>query len=391
MVARRVGIAIGGALAVAGGAIAACSSSNESLGGYSDAGTSYDARFDSAEPEDSSADADAGTDADAEASAPPAVTFVNASPSVGDVRLCWAGTGMSLGSQIPFPSGAPMPASNYPGIPAGGAAMLSDATEIAGATVTLYALRAKLVAFAQATATSMAPLSCADLACDHGSFCLQSGNYFPITPAIVVPTAGPTLVALEGCLASALDSNANAARCGATWDATAGNLHADVIPITPAAAFGPTGLAVQTAQLSPGIESLVNDAGPAVLSFGTSSAVSAEIASLGAEGDLEPPLSTAMVDIGSDSSGFGELGFRIDVGGMVAEGAGHAWMSLAQSQSLVSPQVSPSTYFGDRTATYVVAIVGDPDAPHAFDPSADGGGYDGTGLHVLVFSAQVPP
>ena len=63
-------------------------------------------------------------------------------------------------------------------------------------------------------------------------------------------------------------------------------------------------------------------------------------------------------------------------------------MSLAQAQQLVSPTQDPSGYYG-AGGTYVVAVLGDPNAPHAFAPAGDGG-YDGTGLHVLLLPAAAP-
>jgi hypothetical protein len=61
-------------------------------------------------------------------------------------------------------------------------------------------------------------------------------------------------------------------------------------------------------------------------------------------------------------------------------------MSLAQAQQLVDPTADPSVFFG-QNRTYVVAVLGDPSAPHAF---TSGGVYDGRGLHLLVVPSAAP-
>jgi hypothetical protein len=86
--------------------------------------------------------------------------------------------------------------------------------------------------------------------------------------------------------------------------------------------------------------------------------------------------------------GYGQLGFAVDVPGFDG-GAGHVWMSLADSQQLVDPTEDPTQFFG-QPRTYLVAVLGDPNAPHAFAPVTGDAGYDGRGLHVLVVAAPSP-
>jgi hypothetical protein len=86
---------------------------------------------------------------------------------------------------------------------------------------------------------------------------------------------------------------------------------------------------------------------------------------------------------------YGQLGFAVDVAG--SGSPAHLWMSLAHAQELVNPAQDPAAYFG-MGGTYVVAVVGDPNAPPPFAAAGDGGGYDGTGLHLLVLpTAQTTP
>jgi hypothetical protein len=92
---------------------------------------------------------------------------------------------------------------------------------------------------------------------------------------------------------------------------------------------------------------------------------------------------TAPPPLPSGLASFGQIGFGIDVLGADAGSAGHLWMSLAQAQELVDPAQDPTVYYAG--GHYVVAVVGDPAAPHAF--AGGDGGYDGRGLHVLVLPA----
>jgi hypothetical protein len=109
------------------------------------------------------------------------------------------------------------------------------------------------------------------------------------------------------------------------------------------------------------------------------------VAVLRAEGDLSSA-QTVLYEAGLP--GYGQLGFAVDVAGYDG-GAGHLWMSLADSQQLVDPTEDPTQFFG-QPRTYLVAVLGDPNAPHAFAPVTGDAGYDGRGLHVLVIAAPLP-
>jgi len=370
-------------LAVGAFAIAACGASNgaDSFWGGPSGGSSGSGGDDGGEFGDGSGggsgSSSGGSSGAGDAGGPASVAFVNASPSVGDVRLCWTVGGAPLGGGRPYPFATPMPASNYPGVPAGGASILRDASALTGGNLTVYALNARILAWLE-EANPSAPPSCAQVACSGSGDCLGPGNYFALPPIALQPSVFQ-VVALAGCLPTALDSAASTARCGTGWNATTGNLHADVVTVSPSSP-SLAELNVQAVQLSPGLASQ----GAAQVSLGPATGPQTPIATLTAEGQLQPAM-PATVAVGSDLSVFGQIGVGVDVAGAGAGSAGHLWMSLAQAQSLVDPAADPTQYFG-QSATYVVAVVGDPAAPHAFDTGADGG-YDGTGLHALVLPA----
>jgi len=333
---------------------------------------------------------------------PPTVTFVHASPSLSSTRLCWtvptAGdAGGTLSDEAPFPSGAPMPASNFPGLPVGGAVQLSPATELAASTgsgtVDLYAIDAEVLAL-EATSTSA---SCEALLCLESSSanpppaCLRPNKDYwraGTLPMNAIAASGPTFVALAGCLGTALDPAATAARCGSSWDSVAGNLHVEVLHVAtqlPAASATLEGgvLSVQSALLSSALATSIGDSGAVRISFGAAGDASA-VALLSQEGDVEPGAPAAL-DIGTDLAAFGQLGFGVDEVGADAAGSPLLWTSLAQAQSLVEPTADPRVYFGAR-ATYVALVVGDPAAPSPFSTTGDAA-YDGRGLHVLVLAS----
>jgi len=318
---------------------------------------------------------DGGSDgAGPDGGGPSSLAFVNASPSLGDIRLCWTvGAGATLGAERPFPFDAPMPASNYPGVPAGGATILHDASKLVGGPVTLYALDARTVAWVEKSATR--PPTCRQLADVRSNDYLGHANVHVLAP--IALGSGFQVVAIGGCLAQALDLQASLERCGAGWMSQTGNLHASALAVTPSPGY-PGVLQVQTTQLSAAVASM----GVVQVSVTTEAGTQGtHIATLGTEGQVAPP-APATVSIGSSVAAFGNLGVALAVVGPDGGTASSLWMSLAQAQSLFAPGMDPSRYYG-QAVTYLIAVMGDPNAPHAFDRSADAG-YDGRGLHALV-------
>jgi hypothetical protein len=391
------------------GAIAACGSGSNAASGFDNgAGTAADGGYVPGDGETPTFDATAGEGGgESAAPVPPTVTFVHASPSLNDARLCWTSplpgdAGATLTSVPPFPSGAPMPASNFPGLPVGGAVQLSSATALAlaslAAPVDIYAIDAEVLAREVGTTS---PGSCEAVVCLQNSSqnptapCLRPNkDYWHVgtLPRYAIATSGPTIVALTGCLGTALDPAAGTARCGSDWDAVTGNLHVEVIRVASssgsatddgaAPALDGSVLSVQSALLSPALASSLADAGAVRLSFGAVMDAS-PLATLVTEDDVEPRR-PAGLSIGTDLATFGQIGFGVDTVGAEAGAPPYFWASLAQAQSLVDPTVDPRVYFGTG-ATYVALVVGDPGAPSPF--AAGDASYDGRGLHVLVLSS----
>jgi hypothetical protein len=362
---------------------AACAASNNAGEGFAggDSGQPDSSVFDTGlSNPDTGAGLDAPAFSDGGFDANPPVTpviFVQASRSLPSVRLCFNGGGEGA---LPFPSDNEMPASNYPGIPKGGAVWMPDASAIPP-TATVYALPAKYLAMGGIPAIT----SCGDLICPPGqkTYCQMQGSTYWAVGSITRGAALPgttTVFAVSGCLGIGQDALASLERCGPGWDAATGNLHIEAVSV-PMTSWVDGGLMVGATQLSPGLVSLQGDAGTTSLSFG-SMADAQPVVQLNAEGTAVQVPQALTLPAGLAS--YGQVGFAIDVQGLDAGPSGHLWMSMAEAQELVDPAQDPTVYYAG--GQYVVAIVGDPSAPHAFAADGDGG-YDGTGLHVLVLPA----
>ena len=382
-------VAAATALAASVGGVVACGSLADNSGfsaGGGDSGSEFDGGSDAISGMDSpfgdvQADSVApDAPADAPMPEPPGVLFVQASPSLRDQVFCWSvgSAGPSMTAR-PYPSTTPMPASNYPGVPVGGAIALADATSMLGGDLTIYALDARAVANAvqNADCTHTNDCSCYNLM-HSGAVDTTAIHQMPVIPNGPIALDTTVVLWVRGCLAS--DPDASVQRCGSDWSLSTGNLRIDVASVPGASLPAPEAgvLAVQAAQLSPALAMLAGDAG-AVVSFGSQGAADASVITTLSAPDQILPSSPLQVATRIPLASFGQLGFAVDVGG---DGGAHLWMSLAQSLDLVDPTQDPTQYFAQPTS-YLVTVIGDPagSPPNGGDPDA---AYDGTGLHLLV-------
>ncbi len=388
-------VAAGAAMVVGMGAAGAACGSSSNAGGFSEIGSGTGSSGGSSSGSTSGGFGDgAGLESpdggDAGEAGPPATSalFVNAMPAAfssldSAIRLCWGKPGADGGIDTntfdktttlkPFPSDTPMPESNYPGIPLGASVLLPDASALEGPVV-LIAIRALTLASNKYSGT------CADLFLPQVE--LASTDYFVLSNISLAPQT-PSLVAIGGCGPVAVASGATNQACGANWDPAYGNLHAEVLALSPSSA-APGTMGFQVAQLSPGLAASLGDGGlPAEVWFGSAGTSDPRvIASVSSEGDLAPATPQALALDGSIAS-YAGLGFGLRLPGGDG-GTDTLFLSLSSAQELVDPTADPLAYYSSK-GTYVVAVVGDPAAPAPF---GDGGVYDGTGLHFLVAQAQ---
>ncbi|HEX8794512.1 MAG TPA: hypothetical protein VF765_26385 [Polyangiaceae bacterium] len=309
---------------------------------------------------------------------PPGVLLVHGSPSLPDEVFCWsvgANPSPSM-TDRPYPFSTPMPASNYPGVPVGGAVALADASSMMGGDLTVYALDAQAVAQHLQGKDCVNTTECSCFNVMNGLNVLEKHQLPAIPGGSIVP--GATVVLwLRGCLVG--DQSASLQRCGADWMPTTGNLRMDLAPVPGALLPAPEAgvFTVQAAQLSPSLAFAAGDAG-AVVSFGAQGAADASIVTTLSAPDQVQPTAPMQLAANVPLASFGQLGFSVDVPG---DGGAHLWMSLAQSLNLIDPTQNPSQYFSQPTS-YLVTVLGD---PGGVPPGVNGdAGYDGTGLHLLV-------
>ena len=355
-------------------------SANSAMGGSSGSsgGNGDSGLEDTGSPDVGLANPDGGPDSAAtDSGVGTGALFVHASPDLPDLRFCWYVGATASPSDTPFPSGAPAAFSNYPAVPVGGAAPLADASSMLGGDLHLVGLEANVLATIEPAGAM--PKSCYELLMGGGAhFPAQATHTFPVIPNGTIVAGSTNLIAVAGCLPTLFDPIATTQRCGSSWSSLNGNLHVDVSAFSELTSVPAGQLPVQAAQLSPALASLLGDGGVAVVSFGTQGGdAGIPVATLSAEGTVDPMTATVL-DAGTAPTGYGQLGFGVDVRGFDG-GAGHLWMSLEQSLQLVDPMKDPAKYYAAQT-TFIVAVVGDPNAPHAASDAA----YDGTGLHVLV-------
>jgi hypothetical protein len=307
---------------------------------------------------------------DAASSPPPPTTLlaVHASANLPDFRLCFgvAGTGVLPWPAYPDDPAHPMPETNYPGVPVGGAALL-PAQVFPAATVTPYLVPAQSL-YGQTSTTPGGETTCDRLICSAVS-CLASNAYFTL-PDVTLPTGGTTMLAVTGCGVGSGFAFGSVAQCGASYTAASGNLAAVTAPLTTVGEDG--GWTVEALQLSP---SFAGSSGGGSLVYvnpiADASVPIALSASIGSPTTL--PLGEA---------GVGSAYFSLTPAGGAAEA-----QPLGAIQFFQAPSSDPFTYFSGGSA-YFVAVVGDATdaaAPASLPDGAANPAFDGHGLHVIAY------
>jgi hypothetical protein len=306
---------------------------------------------------------------------PTTLLAVNASANLFDFRLCF---GIEGGGVLPLPAypdnpAEPMPETNYPGVPVGGAALLPPVF-LPGASLVPYVVRAQTLNRLNELSTNPAEATCDQLVCSGGS-CLEVNADYYALPAITMPSAGGTIaLVVEGCLEGFADGSIT--ECGSSFNAASGNLSALMLTLAPGEDAG--GWNVQLAQLSP---SFAGDAGSSVTYADPSM-------------DASTLLSMPSFNVGSPVVfPFGDASVTSATFVLAPQGAGAVSDSLSAVQYFQAPSANPFTYFTGATS-YFVAVVGDSTAGAAQLSLADGGAnpaFDGHGLHVIAYPETTTP
>lgn len=300
---------------------------------------------------------------------PTTILAVNASANLFPFRVCF-GRGTSVIDLPPYPNDPthPMPETNYPGVPVGGAALLPP-VQLSG-TVTPYVISASRLA---TDSTS----SCAVKLCPNQSMptgaCVGLSEWAALPP-ITLPPGMTVALAVQGCLplASAPARVLTNAQCGLGYEGSPmGNLSASLtVLVPPIGSAVDAGLALHVAQLSP-----------------SSPDASLTYVDPTLDASIALPTYPLATGLGTVTVPLGEAGV-LSAYFMAASASGTALTeSVGAIQFFQAPASNPETYF-TAPGPYFAALVGDATDASAPANLADGApnpAFDGYGLHVVAY------
>jgi hypothetical protein len=220
-----------------------------------------------------------------------------------------------------------MPASNYAGIPTGGAVWASAdlLAQLAQGGVQLWGVLAREVAD---RALNDASTACDDLVCNAPG-CADANAWWPLGQASA-GAAATTVIGIEG--PESLEQ-----------------IQLGIAPSPPA-----HDLAFQTVLLSPKLASLVADGGAVFVTYTLEDAGAEAGATVDLSGLVPPP--PIVVPGPTTVNDSNAQGFSVDIEAADGGLTQHLWMSLAQSQDLVDPSLDPTVYYD--ASLLVPAMVG---------------------------------
>jgi hypothetical protein len=370
-----------GSLGVCGGvlaALSACGAANSAYATnpYFDSGYSNDASVSGADSGFPSGTTDAAGSGDSGLTVgpppgPTSILAVHASANLYDFRLCFGveDAGILAVPAYPDDPSHPMPETNYPGVPVGGAALLPP-IQLNADSVTVYVVPAYYLQ-SQGYVAGGNEQTCDVLI---SKLNLEDVEYFTLPPVTFPSLGGTVVLAIQGCGAGTGMAAGSVAQCGASFSPGVGNLSALVGALAAEDAGAWT---LQLADLSPSFDP---EGGTAALAY-VDPTIDASI-SLAAPASS---LSATTVTIPLSDAGVTAAYFVIG-----PSSAAPLAESLASIQYFQSPASNPFTYFNAPT-TYFVAIVGDATdaaAPASLPDGAANPAFDGHGLHVIAYPAE---
>ena len=372
---------------------------------------------------DSGSDSAPG-DARADALPPPTnarVVLVHASPDLGPMRFCLATGQLPDGSDSqtvpvfpPLPNqldGNPL--HTVAGLYPGSGSALQDLGDFAGVAITVYAIDATKIAGDVADAgagidggpdAATEQLTCVALIGPKlgtpGS--LTAGkDYYPLGTFAkgTFPRSTTELITLTGCLGNATDRDAGAARCGANWDFTSGNIQSNLYALdttsAPAAnSFGAQ--VIHAASAVDGFESAEAGNAPVSQFIGLATGGGALPVGVPIAGPINfrgfAPDAAAVQEPGS------ALASTTSVDDTTFSGTGdggpiHRFTLSLPTIALLSTGTGTALDGGPYFApgeSYTFVLMGDPTAdpvqlPGALPDSGINPAYNGYGVHFLAF------
>jgi hypothetical protein len=340
---------------------------------------------------------------------------VHASPDLPPIRLCF-GTAMpgAKATVAQFPALPQTPAKAFdgtaraPGIYAGTAqAMPTFPVDMSAIDIASYLLFADDQLLAGQNASNPNEALCTDLLGPDGTgsapAVMKPGVDFLAMPAIPAGTFKDTsayLIAITGCLpqsgSGAHDAAANAALCGADYDAVKGNVALSIVELDSTPLSAAEGFGTQVADRSQPLggahappDVAANGVRPMVAyAAGGGAFLTTDPVKFGAT-QLDPSPAAALFPIPNTSISGATFnlvpanaggGFDLDAGAPVLA------QTLASVATISPPGVAPLT--AGETTTFV--ILGDPAAAPVMLNGALNPAFDGHGLHAIAFVNSFP-
>ncbi len=369
-------------------------SGNDATVGGSDAETPLDGS--ALPPPDASADAAGGDggrptgDASMDGSFESVTTIlaVHASANLWPFRICFATAG---GYVLPLPAypddpTQPMPETNIPGVPIGGAAQLPPIPGLTG-QLTPYLVSAFDVA--NYLSTDPNETTCDKLICATSNILPCINDKAELPPVYFPGGTASVALAVTGCLSNQTDQTESAVQCGANFTGTE-NLGTSLTVLSPvppvshggspddggsADAGATPAIAIQLVQLSPSFAAQSTLDGGASI-FLVDPTIDASTPLAAGSGNYAPPALAPLSRAGATAA-------YVVLPGSVPPLS----ESLTSIQYFQSPASDPSSYFSGPT-TYFAAIVGDATdaaAPASFPDGGMNPAFDGHGLHVVIY------
>ncbi len=372
----------------------ACSAAESSTGvePSTDGGAAGDAQVPSSDGAPAGNDANVGADASGilpdgapavdsgSDGGPTRILAVHASANLFPFRICFGGpntakgpTGLLHLPAYPDDPAQPMPETNLPGIPVGGAVELPPI--MFNGPVVPYVINVSQIE--GDVSTSPDEPTCDKLFCttQFEPDCVGLVDYAAL-PAVTFPP-GDVVLAVTGCLPLALGDNgtsASTAQCGPNYDPAMGNLDAGAAAVAPGGSGNGT-LAIAVAQLSPSFD----DGGGTDLSY-VDPTIDAAVS-------VSAPGTTSLGSLAAQSVPLSDAGFLNAYFTVTASTGAVLTEQLSSIQYFQSPASDPASYF-QPNVTYFTALVGDATdaaAPLDLPDGAPNPAFDGHGLHLIAY------
>jgi hypothetical protein len=318
--------------------------------------------------------------------ATPTTYAIHASYELFAFRLC-VEVNDELVTQYPYPFDGDhhLPATNFPGIAAGGQVDLEPLLDQVGpsSTVTLHAVRADQPSVVRATPT-IGEVDCSKLLYGFEKLPEKDVATFENVELGDDTSTPIRVLIIDGCRPTDPPS-LTTKQCGASYDPTTGNLRAHVMGFAPYLTMEPSTTMVYPMHLSPSLAELASEHS-LELSYGD---LTSEVDPISISNDVPsdtPTMMAGTMTAPATIEEYGTNGFVLNAKNSAGDETRLVEAALANIQRVSSPYDTPQDFFTGANGLLMV-FVGDASGQSETWVNADGTwnpSYDGRGLHPLA-------